>query len=87
MANQFNLACPECGSTDNVTIVTIMAIKGTLRTDGVDYDCGGDFLWEDDNDAGCDECDWEGKVKDLITLKPGDEGYYEEGENDDGDDL
>jgi hypothetical protein len=76
MANQHNLACPNCKSPDRVFITVTMKVEGMLMVDGADYDCSGDFEWEDTDPSRCGNCGWVGSVADLIELKSDDEGYY-----------
>lgn len=78
MANQHNLACPQCHSPDEVHITVIREVEGWLVEDGVDYDYGGDFFWVDGDPARCGCCGWQGQAEDLARLQPGDPGYIEE---------
>lgn len=59
------MKCPKCGAAElqiEARTVRWVSIDG----DGdVMEDPGGDTEWEDNSLAMCNECDWDGLVKDL----------------------
>jgi hypothetical protein len=60
MSNQFNLACPECGSTDELDIAATVWVR--LTADGTDADEShdGSHEWGDSSACHCNQCGWDG---------------------------
>ncbi len=69
MSNIHNYACPECGYESCLKITALMRVEGDLLINGIDYEAGGDFEFDDTNDARCTECDWDGTVGDLVDVE------------------
>jgi hypothetical protein len=69
MSNIHYYACPECGFENCLKITALMRIEGDLLPDGIDYEAGSDFEFDDTNDARCTECDWDGTVGELIDVE------------------
>lgn len=66
MSNQFNMACPSCGGTDELDVV--VAVWARLTQDGTD-DCeahdGGAHRWDAQSPCRCETCGWVGKVEEA----------------------
>jgi hypothetical protein len=71
MSNQHGFLCPKCGSQDDLWVDGVIHERGRLESDGVGYDDGGDFEWEDTSDAGCHRCDWNGVVAKFLCVDSG----------------
>lgn len=53
--------CPECGSEDVRVLATVSCLPTPL---GVEVT--GDIVRDVDDDALCNDCDWGGKMGDLV---------------------
>ena len=67
MSNRFNYRCPHCGSSDQIEICAIVAVRltanGAVIANNV-RDVDGSY-WTAENAAGCDACGFNGAVKDF----------------------
>jgi hypothetical protein len=70
LGNQHGLQCPKCKKGDELAIEVLR--WATLLPDGTE-DEGGDTEWDDPSRAKCNDCGWEGQVKDLIVIELDDE--------------
>jgi hypothetical protein len=62
MNNQFDMVCPECGSSAHLDVAALVWVR--LTADGTDPDEAhdGGHEWDDDSPCRCDNCDWTGTV-------------------------
>jgi hypothetical protein len=65
--NQHGFFCPSCGESDDLVISANLAVSARLCGNGVEHDDRGDTTWEKTSDACCNNCDWQGQVKDLLV--------------------
>ena len=66
LGNDHGLQCPKCKQGDSLQIqVTRWA---NLLPNGTD-DEAGDTEWDDESEAQCTGCVWEGRVKDLLVIE------------------
>lgn len=63
--NDFSMKCPSCGSDDALDVCAKVWVR--LCDDGTDADAShdGSHEWDDDSPCMCNECGWEGTVKDA----------------------
>lgn len=68
LGNQHGYQCPACKSGRQIHIHATIGVIAQLYPDGTD-NVGGDTEWDDDSLATCGQCDWKGKVKDLLVIE------------------
>lgn len=67
--NQHGLHCPDCLSSDGITISATVEAEALLCTDGTDAN-GGDTTWSDDSAVRCASCGrFHGVVSDLLRIE------------------
>lgn len=62
--------CPECEETNSLFIEHMVSCITQVGkyTDVEDYEIG-DVTWEDDDDARCSDCGWQGRVREMIGVE------------------
>ena len=60
-ANQFDMACPECGGDSEIEVAATVWVR--LCPDGTD--ASGDHEWDDDSPCRCGACGHEARVADF----------------------
>lgn len=63
MRNPYHMYCPSWGSDSNIRITANFDIH--LTGDGAKL--GDNTTWSEKDEAGCDECGWEGIVENLVS--------------------
>lgn len=65
--------CPECKESDSLFITHQVTYTTQIgkHMDVEDYEVG-DITWDDDDDALCSGCGWQGKVEQMIAVEEGD---------------
>lgn len=65
MSCQFDLKCPECGSRNHLDIAATVWVRVTDHGTVCNESHDGSHDWDDNSIARCDNCAWEGKVRDC----------------------
>ena len=68
MTNWRANTCPKCGNADQIDVAATVWVRLTMDGSDADEPMRGDHEYDDDSEAACGNCGYEGKLSTFVEI-------------------